>query len=156
MALTATAQNKVEDDIIRSLGIRGCSVLRQSFNRPNLHYEVRPKMKNFLKDMVGFINAQGAGASGIIYCASRNKCEDLAKELRETHGLKANHYHAGMSKGDRRNIQEGWQEQRLDIIVATVSCVLPPCLAPDISCCSRWPSEWGGYGEDVMPMLTLL
>ena len=121
MALTATAQNKVEDDIIRSLDIQGCTVLRQSFNRPNLHYEVRPKMKNFLKDMVGFINTQGEGASGIIYCSSRDKCEDLAKYLREDHHLGAHHYHAGMSKGDRRNIQEGWQEHKFEIIVATVS-----------------------------------
>ena len=120
MALTATAQNKVEDDIIRSLGIQGCSVLRQSFNRPNLHYEVRPKSTNFLKDMVGFINAQGKGASGIIYCSSREKCENLAKILTDKYGLAAYHYHAGMSKGDRRNVQEGWQEHKFEIIVATV------------------------------------
>lgn len=121
MALTATAQNKVEDDIIRSLGIQGCSVLRQSFNRPNLHYEVRPKATNFTKDMVGFIHTQGKGASGIIYCSSRDKCENLAKTLTETYGLAASHYHAGMSKGDRRNVQEGWQEHKFEIIVATVS-----------------------------------
>jgi len=132
MALTATAQNKVEDDIIRSLGIRGCTVLRQSFNRPNLHYEVRPKMKNLFKDMVGFINTQGKGASGIIYCSSRAKCEDVAKELRENYSLGAQHYHAGMSKGDRRNIQEGWQEHKFEIIVATVSLrVIPTKLLTD-------------------------
>ena len=121
MALTATAQNKVQDDIIRSLGIGGCSVLRQSFNRPNLHYEVRPKFKKVLLDMVGLIHTQGSKACGIIYCSSRDKCEDIAKELRDEHGLGAYHYHAGMSKGDRRKIQEGWQEHKFEIIVATVS-----------------------------------
>lgn len=126
MALTATAQNKVQDDIIRSLGIQGCSVLRQSFNRPNLHYEVRVKRKNLVSDMVAFINAQkidGKDVSGIIYCSSRDKCENLAKELRDMHGKEAHHYHAGMSKGDRRKVQEGWQEHKFEIIVATVSQV---------------------------------
>ena len=121
MALTATAQQKVQEDIIRSLGIRGCSVLTQSFNRANLHYEVRPKMKNVLENMVAFIQTQGANACGIIYCSSRDKCENLAKTLREDHDLGAYHYHAGMSKGDRRKIQEGWQERKFEIIVATVS-----------------------------------
>jgi bloom syndrome protein len=124
MALTATAQNKVQEDIIRSLGITGCSVLRQSFNRTNLHYEVRPKKKNVISDMVAFINAQkmdGKDVCGIIYCSSRDRCENLAKELRDKHGKEAHHYHAGMSKGDRRKVQEGWQEHKFEIIVATVS-----------------------------------
>lgn len=121
MALTATAQDKVQGDIIQQLGIEGCAILKQSFNRPNLHYEIRPKKKNVLDDMVGFINTQPKGASGIIYCSSRDKCEDIAKLLREHHGLRAQHYHAGMSKGDRRKHQEGWQEHEYEIIVATVS-----------------------------------
>ncbi|KAK4688907.1 bloom syndrome protein, partial [Tremellales sp. Uapishka_1] len=121
MALTATAQNKVQEDIIRQLGIDGCSVLKQSFNRPNLHYEVRPKSKNVLGDMVAFIRTQGHKASGIIYASSRDKCENLAKALRDNHGLEAWHYHAGMSKGDRRKIQEGWQEHNFEIIVATIA-----------------------------------
>lgn len=124
MALTATAQNKVADDIMRSLGIVGCTVLKQSFNRPNLHYEVRPKTKGVIKDMVNFIATQGERASGIIYCSSRDKCENLAKELNEKYDLRARHYHAGMSKGDRRKNQEGWQEHEYEIIVATVSCHL--------------------------------
>jgi bloom syndrome protein len=123
MALTATAQNKVQDDIIRTLGIQGCAMLKQSFNRPNLHYEVRPKTKGMMLDMVAFIKTQGEKASGIIYCSSREKCENLAKELRENHGIQARHYHAGMSKGDRRKHQEGWQEHEFEIIVATVSCI---------------------------------
>lgn len=136
MALTATAQNKVQDDIIRTLGIQGCKVLKQSFNRPNLHYEVRPKKRGVIEDMVAFINTQGkisvedvdrpgqqkeVGVSGIIYCSSRNKCEDIAKVLRDEHNLGAWHYHAGMSKNDRRKTQEGWQEHKFPVIVATVS-----------------------------------
>ncbi|WVR05784.1 hypothetical protein IAU60_002809 [Kwoniella sp. DSM 27419] len=122
MALTATAQNKVEEDIIRSLNIQGCTVLRQSFNRPNLHYEVRPKKKSDLEtDIVAFIRTQPARSSGIIYCSSRDKCETLAKRLRDEHNLEAYHYHAGMAKGDRRKIQEGWQEHQFEIIVATIA-----------------------------------
>ncbi|WVF70801.1 hypothetical protein IAT40_005595 [Kwoniella sp. CBS 6097] len=121
MALTATAQNKVEEDIIRSLGIRGCAVLRQSFNRPNLHYEVRPKKKGLLDEIVGFIRTQPQRSSGIIYCNSRDNCENLAKDLRDNYGLEAHHYHAGMSKGDRRKIQEGWQDHQFEIIVATIA-----------------------------------
>ncbi|KAK8865792.1 hypothetical protein IAR55_000939 [Kwoniella newhampshirensis] len=121
MALTATAQNKVEEDIIRSLGIQGCTVLRQSFNRPNLHYEVRPKTGKIILEIVAFIRTQGTQASGIIYCNSRDNCENLAKELRDSHDLEAHHYHAGMSKGDRRKIQEGWQEHKFEIIVATIA-----------------------------------
>ena len=143
MALTATAQNKVQDDIIRTLGITGCRVLKQSFNRPNLHYEMRPKTKKVIEDMVGFINTQPRGSSGIIYCGSRVQCEDLAMTLREKHNLGAWHYHAGMSKGDRRKIQEGWQEHNFEIIVATVSprgaCsilleLMADCLRDGVSC----------------------
>jgi bloom syndrome protein len=129
MALTATAQNKVQDDIIRSLRIGGCHVLRQSFNRPNLHYEIRPKMKGILNDMASFIGVQrkeGKNVPGIVYCGSRDKCELIAKQLREEFGLRAHHYHAGMSKGDRRSVQERWQENDFEIIVATVSSMLLP------------------------------
>nr|XP_031861239.1 uncharacterized protein CI109_003209 [Kwoniella shandongensis]KAA5528311.1 hypothetical protein CI109_003209 [Kwoniella shandongensis] len=121
MALTATAQNKVEEDIIRSLGIQGCTVLRQSFNRPNLHYEVRPKTGKIIQEIVAFIRTQDNQASGIIYCNSRDNCENLAKELRDKYDLEAHHYHAGMSKGDRRKVQEGWQEHKFEIIVATIA-----------------------------------
>jgi len=123
MALTATAQNKVQDDIIRSLGIGGCVVLKQSFNRPNLHYEIRPKNKKIVEDMVGYIKMQPRGSSGIIYCSSRAQCENVAKILRDQHKIGAWFYHAGMSKGDRRKIQEGWQEHEFEIIVATVSVI---------------------------------
>jgi bloom syndrome protein len=121
MALTATAQDKVQDDIVRSLGITGCAVFRQSFNRPNLHYEVRLKKQNPMADMVAFINRQGQGTSGIVYCSSRVKCEETAKTLTEKYGLRARHYHAGMSKGDKRQVQESWQEHEFEIVVATIA-----------------------------------
>lgn len=120
MALTATAPEKVQDDIIRVLGIGGCTVLKQSFNRPNLHYEVRPKKKTVLDEIVSFIRTQPGGVSGIVYCSSREKCEVIAKELRDQK-IRAWHYHAGMTKGDRRKIQEGWQEHKFEVIVATIA-----------------------------------
>lgn len=120
MALTATAPNKVQEDIIRVLGINGCEVLKQSFNRPNLHYEVRPKTKAVLDNIVSFIGTQPKGVSGIVYCSSREKCEVIAKELRDKQ-IRAWHYHAGMTKGDRRKIQEGWQEHKFEVIVATIA-----------------------------------
>ena len=130
MALTATAQDKVQEDIITSLRIKGCYTITTSFNRRNLHYEVRPKVKP-MENMVAFIATQGPNSSGIIYCSSRVSCENLAKELRDDHGLKAQHYHAGMSKGDRRLAQEGWQEQDFEIIVATVSGPYHVCATDD-------------------------
>lgn len=126
MALTATAQNKVQEDIIRSLRIEGCVCLRQSFNRPNLHYEVRPKTSAVIQEIVAFIRTQEARASGIVYCNSRDNCENLAKKLREEHGLRAYHYHAGMTKENRRKMQEGWQDHKFEIMVATVSLISYP------------------------------
>lgn len=121
MALTATAPNKVQTDIINTLKIKGCTVLKQSFNRPNLQYEVRPKLKTAVRDIAAFIGTREPDDTGIIYCSSRDRCEIMAKELREEHDIKAWHYHARMTKGDRRKVQEGWQEGKFNVIVATVS-----------------------------------
>lgn len=132
MALTATAQDKVQDDIIRSLGIPQCIKLKQSFNRPNLNYEVRPKTKDLLKAIAGVVGTQPKNASGIIYCGSRDKCEEVAKQLRDVHQIRAWHYHAGMSKSDRRKMQEGWQDHQFEIIVATVSRLLFRSASPDL------------------------
>jgi bloom syndrome protein len=125
MALTATAQVKVQEDIIRSLGIKGCAVFHQSFNRPNLKYEVRDKKnKDVILDMVKVIYSAQIDRQhvpGIVYCSSRDKCELVAKELRDKHDLRAAHYHAGMTKGDKRMVQEQWQDHEIEIIVATVA-----------------------------------
>lgn len=119
MALTATATQQVKEDLIRILKIRGCKVFWQSMNRPNLNYEVRPK-KTVEKEIVHFINTQHANETGIIYARSRKGCEGLAKKLRENHGLKARHFHAGMQPADKQDALEQWQHGRCKIIVATV------------------------------------
>lgn len=123
MALTATANAQVQQDIQTILGIKGCAFFKQSFNRPNLHYEVRPKTKALPTDIFSYIQVQPPGSTGIIYANSRDNCEKLAEKLREQHGLKAYHYHAGMNKNDRIATQLEWQENKFDIIVATVSLI---------------------------------
>ena len=121
MALTATANEQVIGDIVDRLGIQGCVRLTQSFNRPNLFYEVRPKKRNVLSDISAFIKDGHIKDTGVIYCLSRKKCEEVAKELRDTHGLRAKHYHAQMSSTDKANTQNAWQNGECEIIVATVS-----------------------------------
>ncbi|KAF8522149.1 P-loop containing nucleoside triphosphate hydrolase protein [Hysterangium stoloniferum] len=121
IALTATANEQVMNDVIDRLGIKNCVLLTQSFNRPNLHYEIRTKRKNVLADINAFIQSNHRGQTGIIYCFSRNKCEEVAKELRDKYGLKAKHYHAQMSVEDKSKAQIAWQSNECDIIVATVA-----------------------------------
>lgn len=124
MALTATANGQVQQDVKNILGLQNCVSLKQSFNRPNLHYEIRPKKKSMVAEMAAYITLQPPGATGIIYANSRDGCEQLASKLREIHNLKAYHYHAGMPKNDRIATQLEWQENKFDIIVATVSDIL--------------------------------
>jgi bloom syndrome protein len=123
MALTATANTKVRKDILENLKMTNAVTLEQSFNRPNLYYEVRPKRggKNLILDIFGFIAAKPKGSSGIIYCSSQAKCEEVAQKLRDDHQLRAYHYHAGMNRNDRVMVQTEWQEHKFEIIVATVS-----------------------------------
>jgi hypothetical protein len=149
MALTATANGKVVQDIIQRLGMRDCVKLIQSFNRPNLYYEVREKKgKKLLEDIKTYIQSRHAGECGIIYCLSRNKCEEVATELRESYALKAKHYHAQMSTGDKVRTQQDWQSGVIHIIVATVrpsfSSVYIPSLIP--SRC-RLHLEWASTRE---------
>ena len=125
MALTATANEQVMNDVIDRLGIRNCTLLTQSFNRPNLHYDIRPKKRSVIADINTFIQTHHRGQTGIIYCLSRNKCEEVAKELREKHGLKARHYHAQMSVEDKHRAQFAWQRGQCNIIVATVGPFTP-------------------------------
>ncbi|KAI8050916.1 P-loop containing nucleoside triphosphate hydrolase protein [Syncephalis plumigaleata] len=121
MALTATANAKVQMDVLENLNMRGCATFSQSFNRVNLYYEVRPKKKNFLSDIYAYITANHAGQSGIIYCTSKKNCEDVAAQLREKYRLAVTHYHAGLNKNDRALVQTDWQSGRLHIIVATIA-----------------------------------
>ena len=119
IALTATATDKVRTDIKKSLGIVDATEFKSSFNRPNLYYEVRPKTKDIDKDIVRFIK-QHPGKSGIIYCLSRKKVEDLADVLC-ANDIKAAAYHAGLDSGTRSQTQDDFLMERIDVIVATIA-----------------------------------
>ncbi|CDZ97553.1 type dna helicase rqh1 [Phaffia rhodozyma] len=121
MALTATANFQVRDDIIRSLRLENCVTITSSFNRANLIYEVRPKTKKVTEEIATFIREQHAGSSGIVYASSRDGCEKVAKDLRDQYAINAAHYHAGMTKDDREITQINWQSGEIQVIVATVA-----------------------------------
>lgn len=119
IALTATATDKVRTDIKKSLGIVDAKEFKSSFNRPNLYYEVRPKTKDVDKDIIKFIK-QHPGKSGIIYCLSRKKVEELAAILR-ANDIKAAAYHAGLDSSTRSKTQDGFLMEKIDVIVATIA-----------------------------------
>ncbi len=120
IALTATATPKVQHDIQKNLGMHhGAAVFKSSFNRSNLYYEVRPKTKNTDHDIIRFVR-QHAGKSGIIYCLSRKKVEELAELLR-VNNIKALAYHAGMDAVTRTENQDAFLLEKVDIIVATIA-----------------------------------
>ncbi len=119
IALTATATDKVKSDILKTLGMTNASVFKSSFNRPNLYYEVRPKTKDVEKDIVKFIR-QYPGKSGIVYCLSRKKVEELAEFL-QVNKVNAHAYHAGMDAAQRSQTQDDFLTERIDVIVATVA-----------------------------------
>lgn len=119
IALTATATDKVRTDIKKNLGILDATEFKSSFNRPNLYYEVRPKTNDIDKQIVKFIK-QNHGKSGIIYCLSRKKVEELAAVLR-ANDIKAAAYHAGLDSGTRSATQDDFLMERLDVIVATIA-----------------------------------
>lgn len=119
VALTATATDKVRTDIKKSLGILDATEFKSSFNRPNLYYEVRHKTKDIDKQIVKFIR-QNPGKSGIIYCLSRKKVEELAAVLR-ANDIKAAAYHAGLDSSTRSATQDDFLMERLDVIVATIA-----------------------------------
>ena len=119
IALTATATDKVRSDIKKNLGIQDAIEFKSSFNRPNLYYEVRPKTKDVDKDIIRFIK-QHPGKSGIIYCLSRKKVEELAAILR-ANDIKAAAYHAGLDSGTRTQTQDAFLMEDIDVIVATIA-----------------------------------
>ncbi len=119
IALTATATDKVRLDIKKSLSITDAVEFKSSFNRPNLYYEVRPKTKEIDKDIIKFIK-QNPQKSGIIYCLSRKKVEELAEILRANE-INAEAYHAGMDPASRSKAQDDFLMERIDIIVATIA-----------------------------------
>ena len=119
IALTATATDKVRSDIKKNLGIMDAKEFKSSFNRPNLYYEVRPKTKDVDKDIIRFIK-QHPGKSGIIYCLSRKKVEELAAILR-ANDIKAAAYHAGLDSPTRTQTQDDFLMENIDVIVATIA-----------------------------------
>ena len=119
IALTATATDKVRTDIKKSLGILDAIEFKSSFNRPNLYYEVRQKSKDIDKQIIRFIK-QNTGKSGIVYCLSRKKVEELAAVL-QANDIKAAAYHAGLDSQTRSETQDDFLMERIDIIVATIA-----------------------------------
>jgi len=118
IALTATATEKVQQDIRKNLDMLDSEVFKASFNRPNLYYEVRPK-KNIAKEIIKFIKER-EGKSGIIYCLSRKKVEEIAETL-QVNGIKSLPYHAGMDASKRSRHQDMFLMEDVDVIVATVA-----------------------------------
>jgi ATP-dependent DNA helicase RecQ len=119
IALTATATPKVQHDIQKNLAMNNATVFKVSFNRPNLYYEVRPKTKNIDRDIIKFIKAN-PNKSGIIYCMSRKKVEELAEFLR-INNIKALPYHAGMDSATRSANQDAFLLEKVNVIVATIA-----------------------------------
>ena len=118
IALTATATPKVQSDIQKNLGMLDANVFKSSFNRPNLYYEIRPKV-NATKEIIKYIK-NNTGKSGIIYCLSRKKVEELA-EILKVNGIKALAYHAGMDSNTRSGNQDKYLMEDVDVIVATIA-----------------------------------
>ena len=119
IALTATATPKVQEDVMKNLGISKAKVYKASFNRPNLYYEVRSKTKHVDSDIIRFIK-QNEGKSGIIYCLSRKRVEELAQTL-QVNGINALPYHAGLDAKSRVSHQDLFLKDDCDIIVATIA-----------------------------------
>ena len=118
IALTATATPKVQSDILKNLGMPDATVFKSSFNRPNLYYEIRDK-SDPKRDIIKYIR-QNPGKSGIIYCLSRKKVEELA-ELLNINGIKAAPYHAGLDAKTRAENQDKFLMEEIDVIVATIA-----------------------------------
>ncbi len=119
IALTATATPKVQHDIQKNLGMLNATVYKSSFNRANLYYEVRPKTINVDKDIIKYIRSQ-AGKSGIIYCLSRKKVEELSETL-TMNGISCLPYHAGMDSAQRSQNQDSFLMEKAEVIVATIA-----------------------------------
>lgn len=119
IGLTATATPKVQEDILKNLGMPDANTFKASFNRPNLYYEIRPKTKNIDSDIIRFVK-QNEGKSGIIYCLSRKRVEELAQVL-QVNGIKAVPYHAGLDSKTRVKHQDMFLMQDVDVVVATIA-----------------------------------
>lgn len=119
IGLTATATPKVQEDILKNLNMQDANTFKASFNRPNLYYEIRPKTKNVDSDIIRFVK-QNEGKSGIIYCLSRKRVEELAQAL-QVNGIKAVPYHAGLDGKTRVKHQDMFLMEDVDVVVATIA-----------------------------------
>lgn len=119
IGLTATATPKVQEDILKNLEIANANVFKASFNRPNLYYEIRPKTKNIESDIIKFIS-QFKGKSGVIYCLSRKKVEEITQVL-QVNGISAVAYHAGLDAKTRARHQDMFLMEDVDVVVATIA-----------------------------------
>lgn len=120
IALTATATQNVMLDVKSNLGMKDCRVFSQSFNRPNLYYEVRSKQRGSIQDIAELISDKYQGLTGVIYTLSRKNTENIAKKLTEL-GIAAAHYHAGLDAQKRSATQRSWQTGRIKVVVATIA-----------------------------------
>ncbi|KAJ6261087.1 ATP-dependent DNA helicase hus2/rqh1 [Drechslerella dactyloides] len=123
IALTATATPLTQKDTMHNLSIEKCKIFKQSFNRPNLTYEVRKKgkEKEMIQEIIKIIQSpKYKGKCGIVYCLSRNNCEKVAADLKNAR-IQAEHYHAGLDAADRRAVQKRWQKGEVKVIVATIA-----------------------------------
>ncbi|CAL3964303.1 unnamed protein product [Diplocarpon coronariae] len=126
MALTATATRNVKADVMQNLGMVGCSIFAQSFNRPNLHYEVRQKRGKGVQakmslEIADLVKKKYKNQTGIIYALSQKGCEDLAKKLVDEHRIRAYHFHAGMAREEKATVLHDWQTGKLQVVVATIA-----------------------------------
>ncbi|KAG0651162.1 ATP-dependent DNA helicase hus2 rqh1 [Hyphodiscus hymeniophilus] len=126
MALTATATGNVKVDVMHNLGMENVTPFSQSFNRPNLYYEVRAKkgkskMKDFLEDVATLIKTTYRNQTGIIYTLSRKSCEQMAEMMSKQHNISAKYYHASMSAEEKKKVQLDWQQGRVKVVVATIA-----------------------------------
>lgn len=120
IALTATANEFVQNDIIKNLGLINPATFRQSFNRDNLYYQIIPKDKTSVPLMSKFIKELFPNQTGIIYCHSKSSCEKLATLLQKEN-IRCQFYHAGMDQNDRINVQRQWQNNQIQVIIATIA-----------------------------------
>ncbi|MEJ6792405.1 MAG: ATP-dependent DNA helicase RecQ [Lacinutrix sp.] len=119
IGLTATATPKVQEDILKNLGMPDATTFKASFNRPNLYYEIRPKTKNVDSDIIRFVK-QNEGKTGIVYCLSRKRVEELSQVL-QVNGIKALPYHAGLDAKTRASHQDMFLMEDIDVVVATIA-----------------------------------
>lgn len=123
LAITATAPNKIRDDIISQLKMQDTLFFRSSYNRNNLFIEIRNKklITNVMENMANFIKEKYPNASGLIYCSSKKECETIAEKLKKNYGISAHFYHASMPDKQKSQVQEKWKNDEIRIIVATIA-----------------------------------